>query len=85
MLRFVVLVNCATLLADRARGFRQIATAVRNVLPDFGSRTESRTDALLKPLPFHCPHSNVKKIEDVCSLAVQSLPCDVLQLKLSCG
>ena len=36
MLRFVVLINCHTLLVDRAGGLRRIAELVANVLPDFG-------------------------------------------------
>ena len=38
MLRFVVLINCYTLRADRAGGLRRIAELVANVLPDLGKR-----------------------------------------------
>ena len=38
MLRFVVLINCYTLQADRAGGLRRVAELVANVLPDLGKR-----------------------------------------------
>lgn len=44
MLRFVVLINCATLLSDRAQGLRRIAELVANVMPDFGIRRLGRRE-----------------------------------------